>query len=86
MYKLTRLAGSAIFATGSALLVAAALPAQATPANSTTEAPAPSEKASAPAAAEKRYCMMDSTNTRVPRKICHTKAEWESLGVELDVK
>jgi hypothetical protein len=42
----------------------------------------------APAQADqKKYCMvMDLTGSRVPRKICRTKAEWIAEGATLEVK
>ncbi len=59
------------------------------PANTTTvEAPAP--LAAAPAKAQPgqdkhRYCaLIETTGSRIPRKICNTRTEWAARGVDVD--
>lgn len=86
MSSFTRFVGSTCFATAAALLVAAA-PAQATSTNTNPEpaaAPTPQATEAAPSVDAKRYCMKDSTNSRITKKICKTKSEWARVGVDID--
>jgi hypothetical protein len=68
-----RISSAAVAMIAAAVLVAGATtPAYA--ADPTTDAPA---KASAKVAKEKRYCVVDTlTGSRVPKKVCRTRAEW----------
>lgn len=41
----------------------------------------------APKTKEPRYCVVDQiTGSRIPQKECHTKAEWQALGVDITHK
>ena len=54
---------------------------------STAAADIPKEKPSANQSNDpKKYCLTfdDSTGSRVTRTECHTKAEWQQLGVDVD--
>ena len=42
--------------------------------------PSPTEKAS-----PTRYCIVDAiTGSRVPKKVCATRQEWQERGVDID--
>jgi len=63
-----------ITAAAATLIVATAAPAMAR--DTAVPAPAPSTEASAPKA-EKRYCVdASSTGSRLPKKVCKTRADW----------
>lgn len=48
-------------------------------------APTAVEKSPDVKKADRRYCITDVfTGSRVPKKVCKTRAEWASQGVELD--
>ena len=87
MSKFSRLIGSGCAATASALLVFSALPAQASPTTNPgdpTPVAAPQATPTAAPVEPKRYCMKDTTNSRITKKICRTKAEWARSGVDID--
>lgn len=89
MSQLSRFIGSGCAAAASAVLVFATVPAQALPINNVTDPaaaapiPAPSAAATAAPVEPKRYCMKDSTNSRITKKVCKTKEEWARSGVDL---
>lgn len=46
-------------------------------------APSPTEAGGSSATPERKYCIVDTpTGTRVPRKACHTRAEWLDRGFD----
>lgn len=74
-----------------AALAAGALLALAVPASATTKTPTPAPSASPAGTAttedakrhEQRYCVEGiTTGTILPRKTCHTRAEWLKEGVD----
>jgi hypothetical protein len=76
-----RLCQTAI-AAAAALTVSLAAPVQANPTDSTTANASNTAQQRTPAAQrERRICVeAENTGTRVPRRICRTRAEWEREG------
>ncbi|OYY91046.1 MAG: hypothetical protein B7Y45_04980 [Sphingomonas sp. 28-66-16] len=89
MIKINRFVSSAFFAATGGLLVAIALPAQATN-KPAAEAPAVEGapvKDENTRADKRRYCIVDTpTGSRIARKTCHTRSEWTDLGVDILAK
>ncbi|MBX9797179.1 hypothetical protein [Sphingomonas sp.] len=86
--RLNRLTGAVTAAIASGLLVAGLNPASAESRpeqGRTAERSADTQAAAKPRASAKLYCVVDNiTGTRIPQKVCKTKAEWSNQGVEID--
>lgn len=91
MYQFkNRFVGSAAFATASALLVAVAMPANASDvpqpaANASDAAPALEQTVARPA--DKKYCIIDTmTGSNMQRKVCKTIKQWHDQGVDIEAR
>ena len=80
MSKVSFARGAAIIA-AAGLAAVAALPAYAEPKPAD---PAPTAAAAPAQAKPTRYCVVESafTGTRMPRKTCKTRAQWQSEGYD----
>lgn len=82
--RIHRLIGSAGAALASGLLVAGLNPAAAKP----RPEPAPAAQAAdevKPGLDKRRYCIYaDVPGSRIPRKMCKTRAEWEDEGAQIN--
>jgi hypothetical protein len=80
------LAASTLIAAGLAC-VAAPASAEEQNASAATVAATASAAASATSADNKKYCIVESlTGSRMPKKLCRTKAEWQREGVDISAK
>lgn len=85
MTKISRsLAASTLIAAGLACFAAPASAAEQNGSAATVAAAAAAPAAAASPAAEKKYCIVESlTGSRMPKKVCKTKTEWQQDGQDV---